>query len=150
MPPGVPEPTSSALACAAGPCPPAHGDRLYTVSTWKTDHAVRPSSASASTVAQTSVLPRIGMNCSFLFFPQHVVPTSLMPFVLHNSWFCLLSHHSPFLFPPIYVCVYTHIFMYLRLYTHSFMCIYFEQRFIECTMPGYSVNQMHLMPPPWS
>ena len=113
-------------------------------------HAVRPSSISASTVEQTSVLPLIGMNCSVLFFP-------------HSTWFLLLSchlyyttvgsvslpHHSPFLFPPIYVCTYTHIFMYLH--THTLIYVYILWAKIYCVhCARHSVTQMHLMPPPWS
>lgn len=87
-------------------------------------HAVRPSSISASTVEQTSVLPLIGMNCSFLFFS-------------HSTWFFFLSCHlyyttvgsvslpitllSSF---PQYMCVCIHTYLCIYTHTHTHLCVY--------------------------
>lgn len=125
----------SALALCADPVHLPTVTISYRFPPGEPTHAARPSSVSASTVAQTSVLPLIGMNCFFLIFlPQHVVPTSLMPFVLHNSWFCLPPPSFSFpLSPNICVCI--HIFMYLHTHTH--LCVYtLNKDLCECTMLG--------------
>ena len=108
------------------PCPPAHGDRLIPLPTWKTDSHCK-TQLSFCLYCGTDLCPAANRNELFLliFLSQHVVPTSLMPFVLHNSWFCLPPPSLSFpLSPNICVYVYTHIYVSTHTHTHTHLCVY--------------------------
>lgn len=64
---------------------------------------------------------------------SYMVHTSIMPFVLNDSWFSPSSPHAPSLPPLLYICRHTCVY--------APICMYITQVFIECTMLGTMRNQ---------